>query len=113
MSEWLRMGSTEAGLQISFEKTQYVTKIKISLKQIKLGWKKYPEQERFKYFGEWIGNNPSEKETLFQEINKMNLLYRLTMNTYNKKTITINAKLRDSQIHHTSKKLNSSRIQIL
>lgn len=67
--------------------------IKIAPSWITLEGEMIQKVERFKNLEQWMDNKLSEKEALMSRINNMNLAYRLTMNTYNKK-ISINAKLK-------------------
>ena len=50
--------------------------------------------EKFKYLGEWIEPNISEKAALASRINKMEVAYQLTKGVYNKRSVSFNAKLR-------------------
>ena len=50
--------------------------------------------EKFKYLGEWIEASMSEKVAFTSRMNKMELAYHLTKNIYNKRSISLNTKLK-------------------
>lgn len=45
---------------------------------------KIKRAEKFKYLGEWITPNISEKEAIISRINKMEVVYQLTRGVYSK-----------------------------
>ncbi|KAJ8886950.1 hypothetical protein PR048_013164 [Dryococelus australis] len=50
--------------------------------------------DKFKYLGEWIQPNGLDNTTNKQRVKKLELAYRITQNHYNKKAISIRAKIR-------------------
>lgn len=83
-----------AGLQISYEKTEYMTNRKDAQRHITTKYGKIKRVNKFKYLGELILPNALDKEAILARARKMELAFQLTKNIYNKKSISINAKLR-------------------
>lgn len=86
--------AAKTGLQISVEKTKFITNIKPAPKEIVLEQGKITWTKKFKYLGEWIEPNISEKEAITARINKMEIAYQLTREVYNKRSMSFKAKLR-------------------
>lgn len=84
----------KSGLQISFEKTEYITNVNDAPKTMKTKYGKINRVTKFKYLGEIIEANASDKEGITARTRKMETAFQLTKNTYNKKSISINGKLR-------------------
>lgn len=93
----LQRQAAKTGLQISIEKTKYMTNIMEAPGWMAIDGGKIQKVEKFKYLGEWIDTGLTEKDAMEAQINKINLAYKLTMNIYNKKNISINAKLKHYQ----------------
>ena len=83
---------------MSLEKTEFFTNIKEAKREMLLEQGNIKRTEKFKYLGEWIEPNLSERASLSMRVNKLELAYRLTKNTYNKKCLSRNLKL----THYTS-----------
>lgn len=90
----LQAQATKAGLHISFEKTQFITNIKEAPRQLEVNGGRIKHVEKFKYLGEWIEPNLSEREAFTSRLNKIETAYHLTKNVYNKRSISLNAKLK-------------------
>ncbi|KAI5720012.1 hypothetical protein M8J77_000651 [Diaphorina citri] len=95
--EILKEIAEKTGLQISFEKTEFITTIKRAPKQMKTKYGVINKVEKFKYLGEIIQANAMDKEANHKRVNKMEVAFQLTKNFYNKKSISINAKIRHYQ----------------
>jgi len=84
----------QAGLQISFVKTQYIDTKSSDKLPLKTKYGNIMQVNHFKYLGETIQptglNTISNKERIF----KLQRAYKLTWNHYNKRVISRNAKLR-------------------
>lgn len=92
--ELLKEQAEKAGLQISFDKTMYITNNKVAPKKMKTKYGLISRTTKFKYLGEIIEENISEKEAVRLRVNKLQTAYYLTKEIYNKKSISINAKLK-------------------
>lgn len=90
----LQSQAEKAGLQISFEKTEFITNIKPAPRQLEVNQGIIKRVDKFKYLGEWIEPNMSEKAAFASRMNKMEMAYHLTRNVYNKKSVSLNAKLK-------------------
>lgn len=90
----LKIQAAKAGLQISFEKTKFLTNIKQAPRELTVGQDKIKRVDKFKYLGELITPNLSEKEAFTIRMNKMETAYHLTKGVYNKRSISFKAKLR-------------------
>lgn len=92
--EKLHVTAAKAGLQISYEKTQFMDTKSADRLQLETLYGKISQVSHFKYLGETIQptglNTISNKERIL----KMQKAYNLTWNHYNKKSISRNAKLR-------------------
>lgn len=90
----LKETAEKAELQISYEKTEYLTNRKDAPRQITTKYGKIKRVNKFKYLGELIQPNALDKEAVLARARKMELAFQLTKKIYNKKSISINAKLR-------------------
>lgn len=90
----LQKQAAKIGLKISFEKTKMMTNITKTPKHFKVGEQKIEIVKEFKYLGEWISWNALEKKAMESRRNKVELAFQLTKNTYNKKSLSWNAKIR-------------------
>jgi len=90
----LKETAEKAGLQISYEKTEYMTNRKDASKHITTKYGKIKGVNKFKYLGELIQPNALDKGAILTRARKMEVAFQLTKNIYNKKSISINAKLR-------------------
>uniref|UniRef100_A0A8D8RIQ9 Craniofacial development protein 2 n=2 Tax=Cacopsylla melanoneura TaxID=428564 RepID=A0A8D8RIQ9_9HEMI len=90
----LKEVAEKAGLQISFEKTEYIADVIQAPKQMKTKYGKINRVPKFKYLGEIIQPNGLDKEANKVRARKMENAFQLTRNIYNKKSLSINAKLR-------------------
>ncbi|KAJ8882277.1 hypothetical protein PR048_018765 [Dryococelus australis] len=88
------MQAAKAGLQISFEKTHFITSIKSATKKLVVNQGKIRQVEKFKYLGKWIEPNICGKEAFVSRIKKLEMAYHLTKDVYNKLSVSFNAKLR-------------------
>lgn len=84
----------KVGLKIAFGKTKIITNIKNPPKYLKVGEQKIEIVRDFKYLGEWISWNGLEKKAMESRRNKMEIAFQLTKDTYNKKSLSWNAKIR-------------------
>ena len=91
--EILKEIAEKVGLQVSFEKTEYMTCLKTAPKYMNTKYGKIKRVSQFKYLGEIIQDTGLEKEANQVRGQKMGTAFRLTQNIYNKKSI--------SQIHKT------------
>lgn len=89
--------AAKIGLQVSFEKTQYITNISESPHVLLLEQGRVKKTNKFKYLGEWLEPNLSEGTALSTRINKLELAYQLTKNTYNKRCLSRNIKMKHYQ----------------
>lgn len=92
--ELLKEIAEKVGLQISFTKTMFISNIKTAPKKMKTKYGDIQKTDKFKYLGELIEQNVSEKEAIKSRVHKMKLAYHMTRDVYNKKSVSINAKLR-------------------
>ena len=82
--ELLKESAEKTGLQISFEKTKFMTNIKTAPKRIKTKYGQILRTDSFKCLGEVIQQNVSDKEAINFRV-KLKIAYYLTKDTYNKK----------------------------
>lgn len=92
--ELLKEIAENIGLQISFEKTKYITCNKQAPKCMETKYGKIKRVSQFKYLGEIIQENGIETIANKSRCQKMETAYRLTQNIYNKKCISKHTKLR-------------------
>ena len=92
--EILKEIAGKVGLQISFEKTEYMTNMKSAPKSLNTKYGKIKRVHQFKYLGEIIQESGLEKFANEARCQKMTTAFRLTQNIYNKKSISKYAKLR-------------------
>lgn len=92
--ELLKEIAEKVGLQISFEKTKYMTCDKSGTPFLKTKYGKIQRVSHFKYLGETIMENGLEKIANKIRCQKMEIALRLTQNIYNKKSLSRNTKLR-------------------
>lgn len=92
--ETLHEISAKAGLQISYEKTQYMDTKSTDRHPLVTKYGKITQVENFKYLGETIQKTGLNTKSNEERITKLQKAYRLTWNHYNKRCISINAKLR-------------------
>lgn len=90
----LQMIAKTTGLQVSYEKTEFMTNIKGAPHHLELGEEKIKRVKSFKYLGERIQENGSEKDAIKDRARRMEMAYQLTKTTYNKKVLSYGAKLR-------------------
>ena len=83
----------KAGLQISFEKTEYITNMKNALKQLRTDYGKINKVEKFKYLGKIVQFCRAEREPNQMRIRKLETALQLTRNLYNKKSISRKVKI--------------------
>lgn len=93
----LQKQAAKVGLQISFEKTQFMSNISGAPQNLKIHNNTISKTNCFKYLGEWITNNTKEKIAIETRIHKMERAFYMTKNTYNKKSLSWNTKLRHYQ----------------
>lgn len=93
----LRQQAAKVGLQVSLEKTQYFTNISDSPCELYLAQGEIKKTNKFKYLGEWLEQDLSERTALSSRVNKLELAYQLTRSTYNKKCLSRNTKMRHYQ----------------
>ena len=96
--ELLQEQTAKIGLQISFEKTKFMTDIITSSDNIQIGNNKIFRVNEFKYLGEWITANCNEKKSIESRLQKMETAFQSTKNIYNKKSLSWNCKIR----HYTT-----------
>ena len=60
-------------------------------KHLETKYGKIKRSDKFKYLGEWIEPNNSEKFTISTRVHKFETAFRLTHQLYNKKSISRNA----------------------
>lgn len=89
----LQETATKAGLHISFEKTEYMTDWKETPKYMETKFGRIKKATKFKYLGEIVQPNALDKEANLARARKMEAAFQLTKNLYNKKSLSINAKL--------------------
>ena len=85
--------AAKAGLQISYEKTQYMEKQKNYVYTIRPKFGTIERVEKFKYLGEFIQIGGSNKASNVDRTEKLQKAYKITMAHYNKKCISRQAKL--------------------
>ena len=93
MTETLHEIATKAGLQISYSKTQYMTPEKTNTTEIHTNYGVIKRTKAFKYLGEWIQPNGGEHTANQERKIKLQKMYWLTANRYNKRSISRNAKI--------------------
>jgi Reverse transcriptase (RNA-dependent DNA polymerase). len=86
--------SQKIGLNISFEKTEIMLTHPPLANKITVGKHEIKIVNKFKYLGEIITYNLNEKPAWQNRIKKLNKANYITKNTYNKKGISIAAKLK-------------------
>lgn len=85
----------KTGLQISFPKTEIMTSDKTySRRSVQTKYGKVKVVDNFKYLGENISKNGTDKKSLQNKKEKLEQLNRMTKNIYNKKNLSINTKLK-------------------
>lgn len=92
--EILKESAAKVGLQISFDKTQYISNQKIAPKSIVTKYGKINRVHKFKYLGEIILANGLEREANEWRNHKLKRAFWMTGNVYNKKCISRNTKIR-------------------
>lgn len=92
--EILKEVAERVRLQISFDKTKYMTCIKQAPKVLKTKYGNIKRVCRFKYLGEIIQESGLEKSANEMWCQKMAAAFRLTQNTYNKKSLSKYTKIR-------------------
>lgn len=70
----LKETAEKAGLQISFEKTEYITNVKSAPKQLRTDYSKINKVEKFKYLGEIVKFSRSEREPNQMRIRKLDTI---------------------------------------
>lgn len=91
----LKETAEKTGLQISFVKTEMMTSDSTYSKTtIKTKYGKIKITDRFKYLGEIISRNGTDKPVIEAKKHKLEQLNFCTKNIYNKKNLSVNAKLR-------------------
>lgn len=85
----------KTGLQISYEKTELMTTDpNFKKKTVETKYGPIKVTTRFRYLGETICSNGSEKESMKERIAKLEKLSFATSNVYNKKNLSTKAKIR-------------------
>lgn len=92
--EILKEVAEKVGLQISFEKTEYMTCNKQAPKFLNTKYGEIRRVSQFKYLGEIIQENGLEKAANKLRCQKIATAFRLTQNIYNKKSLSKFSKLR-------------------
>lgn len=93
--EELETIAAKVGLQISFEKTEIMPNFKSEVKVIQMNNNKQIKiVNKFKYLGEILTWNSSEKASIEHRTTKMKQAQRITWPTYKKKSLSINAKFK-------------------
>lgn len=90
----LQEQAAKIGLKISFEKTKIMSNRLDIPKIVKIGTQKIDVVRSFKYLGEWIDWNNHEGKAMETRRTKMELAFQKTKNTYNKKSLSWNSKIR-------------------
>ena len=91
--ELLHEISAKTGLQISYEKTQFMERKK-SIQSMHTKYGVVKRVEKFKYLGEYIQIGGSNKASNVERAEKLQKAYKLTWTHYNKRNISRKAKLR-------------------
>lgn len=86
--------SQKTGLQISYEKTQYIENKPADNLPITTQYGKVAQVSDFRYLGEIIQPSGLNSRANQERISRLQKAYKLTWNHYNKKSISVNAKLR-------------------
>lgn len=84
----------KTGLQISYDKTQYIERVPQNKLPIVTTHGKIIQVSHFRYLGEIIQPSGINLRANEERIRKLQKAYKLTWNYYNKKSISFNAKLR-------------------
>lgn len=92
--EILKEIADKVGLQISFEKTEFMTCLKTAPKFLNTKYGKIRRVSQFKYLGEIIQESGLEKDANEARCQKMATAFRLTQNIYNKKSLSKYTKLK-------------------
>ena len=92
--EILKETAEKVGLQISFEKTEYMTCLKTAPKYMNTKYGRIKRVSQFKYLGEIIQESGLEKAANEARCQKMATAFRLTQDIYNKKSLSKYTKLR-------------------
>ncbi|KAI5714466.1 hypothetical protein M8J77_000221 [Diaphorina citri] len=90
----LKETAEKARLQISFEKTEYLTNVREAPNHMHTKYGQIKKVPKFKYLGEIIEPNALDKEGNKARMRKMETAFHLTKDVYNKKSLSINAKIR-------------------
>lgn len=89
--------ASKFGLKISYSKTQFISSSKSAPDSLSTSYGKVFKTNHFKYLGEWIGPSADEKTALDARVAKFEKAYHLTKNTYNKRSVSVNSKIRHYQ----------------
>lgn len=84
----LQKHTTKVGLQIFFKKTQLMTNVSDASQYINKNNKTISKTDCFKFLGEWISKTPQKKLAIQTRIQRMKRAFRITRNTYNKKSLS-------------------------
>lgn len=79
----------KSGLQISFEKTEYITSVNTAPTYMETKYGKIKKVLKFKYLGEINQPNGLDKEANKTRIRKLETAFHLTKNLYNKKCLSL------------------------
>lgn len=94
MVETLHRTAAKTGLQVSYEKTEYIEHKNNREKYLQTQHGNIKRVEKFKYLGEWIQSNGLDNTTSKERSRKMELAYKLTQNRYNKRSVSFQAKIK-------------------
>lgn len=94
MLETLHEIAEKTGLKISYEKTEYIEYRHNKEKYMTIAHGRIKRVDKFKYLGEWIQANGLDNTTSKERVRKIEMAYKLTQSLYNKKSISIQAKIR-------------------
>lgn len=94
MIEKLQEIAGKTGLQISYEKTEYMENKHKKEKYMKTKYGNIKRVDKFKYLGEWIQPNGLDETSNIERVKKLERSYGITQNRYNKRSISYKAKIR-------------------